>query len=339
MTDPSPIFYPFAGGTIRSNFGFRLLSPAPNTEALVGFSAFQIDFNVDSNLPNFSCDRELFVSKCADDSPFLTIYKTNSGYAIKAHNYGWFIVSQQGSQLTFIDTESCTQDEIEHWFLDQILPRVLTLHQRLVFHGSVVHNPACTLAFLGASGSGKSTISAQLCPPWEHMADDGLLLDYRQDGSCLVWPSYPYSRLNADSIESLSYSNNASSYVSKQCIKHPGSSTPQRITHIAVLEKAEKLELIPISQTKAFELLIEYPFRLDPTHPALLKQEFSMVSELVQQCQIALLRIPHQYQQLPIVKNQIRTWVQLRLSGYLTSSRTLYLLLNIIVDQRGVPNV
>lgn len=72
----------------------------------------------------------------------------------------------------------------------------LTLHGRLVLHASAVRRGGHALAFVGASGMGKSTLAAALCGTGcDLVADDVLRVDLDDAGAARVHPGSTESRL------------------------------------------------------------------------------------------------------------------------------------------------
>jgi hypothetical protein len=80
---------------------------------------------------------------------------------------------------------------------------MLSLTGQMVLHAAAVRTNTGAVAFLGAAGAGKSTLSASFCQGgWELIADDCVLLE-DTDGRLDAVPSYPGIRLWAESLGAL----------------------------------------------------------------------------------------------------------------------------------------
>lgn len=82
-----------------------------------------------------------------------------------------------------------------HLLLNQILPLVLSRRGRLVLHAGAVSIRGEVVAFIGPTGSGKSTLVAACANAGAAVvADDSLVVSLRGD-QWIAWPSYPAVRL------------------------------------------------------------------------------------------------------------------------------------------------
>ena len=86
-------------------------------------------------------------------------------------------------------------ETLRHLLLDQVLPRLLAQRGQLVLHAGAVRAGSRAIAFVGETGSGKSTLSGSFhvdgCPV---LSDDGLLVT-PEAGRALALPTYPSLRL------------------------------------------------------------------------------------------------------------------------------------------------
>jgi hypothetical protein len=92
---------------------------------------------------------------------------------------------------------------LRHLLLDHVIPLVLSTQRKLVLHASAVLGPGGVLAFMGPTGSGKSTLGLSLarhgCPV---VADDFLLL-HEENGRWVAVPSYEGVRLWPETVSEL----------------------------------------------------------------------------------------------------------------------------------------
>lgn len=88
-----------------------------------------------------------------------------------------------------------------HLLLNQILPLVLSRRGRLVLHAGAVAIGGEVFAFVGPTGSGKSTLVAACANAGaEVVADDGVVISLHGD-RWMAWPSYPAIRLWSSALE------------------------------------------------------------------------------------------------------------------------------------------
>src|SRR2546422_4756257 len=125
----------------------------------------------------------------------LTIGRCRSGFLVRFPGLAVFLVSRDGYRVLGVQRRGTRPPIVAHLFLSQVLPLALSQQGRLVMHASAVATPHGAVAFLGAAGQGKSTLSASFVRrSFPLLTDDGLLLV--EDGATLAGvPSYPEIRL------------------------------------------------------------------------------------------------------------------------------------------------
>lgn len=138
-----------------------------------------------------------------DGGVWAAFYRTPFGFLIRFPNLADFEVSADGAQVTGAPAPGVSAGTLEHLYLNQVLPMALSMQGALVYHGSAVALAGGAIAFLGASGRGKSTLATAFAVK-NHgfLTDDALIL--KQDRNCyLVHPSHPSVRLWEDSQRQL----------------------------------------------------------------------------------------------------------------------------------------
>jgi hypothetical protein len=108
-----------------------------------------------------------------------------------------FEISAAGDRIRYRLPDGIPEVTLRHLLLDQAVPRALTLRGLLVLHASAVATPWGAIGFLGASGTGKSTLAAALAREgWPHLSDDSLVLEPRPgEPSAVARASYRGIRL------------------------------------------------------------------------------------------------------------------------------------------------
>lgn len=236
-------------------------------------------------------------------------------YLLQAPDQADFTLVPSDTCITVDAKPGLADNTLEHLLLDQAIPRLLAGRGQLVVHASLVHVGQHTVAFLGRSGWGKSTLAALLhnrgIPA---LCDDCALLELR-DTRVFATPSYPGLRLYADSIAQAPKIapgvGPVSDYTDKQRIiglaLDPALLEPQPLAALYLLDDPENVaataQIEPISAAAACMALIEHGFRLDPTDPARTKRQLGQASAVAQAVPAFLLRHPRDFaRQDPLIE-------------------------------------
>ena len=108
----------------------------------------------------------------------LSCFTNGSRYHLRFSNRTDFTIAADGSSIRGYATGNHAIEAVRHDLLAQVLPRVLSHRGRLVLHASAVSTPHGVVAFLGNTGTGKSTIAASFSRlGLPAIADDCLVLD------------------------------------------------------------------------------------------------------------------------------------------------------------------
>jgi hypothetical protein len=138
-----------------------------------------------------------------DGVTWTLFYRKGADYLLRFPDLADFEVSADGTGVSCWPTPGTDEATVEHMLVNQVLPLALSRQGRLVFHASAVALADGAVAFMGASGRGKSTLTAGFAQGgFRFLTDDGLQLDECEDGY-LVRPSHPSIRLWKDSQEAL----------------------------------------------------------------------------------------------------------------------------------------
>lgn len=135
--------------------------------------------------------------------PWLSVARLDGGYLLRFPDYADFTVSRDGNRIVCHPAPRLPATTLGHLLLDQVLPLALSRRGALALHASAVHVPRLgTIAFVGPTGTGKSTLAAALtmhgCAV---VTDDCLVVDVAS--GCLAVPAYPGFRLWRDARDGL----------------------------------------------------------------------------------------------------------------------------------------
>lgn len=250
-----------------------------------------------------------------DGTLWLQFYRTPSGYLLRFTDLADFEVSADGQNICCWPMPETSDSTIEHLYLNQILPLTLGQQGKLVFHASAVEIGEVAVAFMGASGRGKSTLATSFATNGlRFLTDDGLVVEPR-DGHYDALPSHPSIRLWQDSEQAL---------MSQHAIKAPpvqfttkarflsGSTIgfcehPRPLHQIYFLGegKTEQFVCNRMSPAVAFIELVKHSFILDSEAPRVLANQFDTLSQLTQQIPCYHLDYPRSFATVPAVRQAL----------------------------------
>lgn len=202
---------------------------------------------------------------------------------------------------------------IQHLLDDQILPRILAHEGELVLHAAGVAAADGAILFIGASGSGKSSLAAAM-HNWGFrlLGDDAIIAS--TDGNSAARAVYRSLRLFPDSIAALVHSSAevtpVATYTSKQNVGYPDDRPPEQALPIKaafLLDPAgsENVAVKPLSAPEACMAFVEHSFWMDPTDLSRTKQRMTKASALAISVPAFLLTYPRDYSVLPAVLHAV----------------------------------
>ena len=138
-----------------------------------------------------------------DGTLWTAFYRTNDGYLLRFPDLADFQVSADALHVTGFPVPEVSDATVQHLYLNQVLPLVLSKQGKLVFHASAVEVAGGAIAFAAESGRGKSTLAASFAVSgFRFLTDDGLVVEPTDDGHRIL-PSHPSIRLWEDSETAL----------------------------------------------------------------------------------------------------------------------------------------
>ena len=127
---------------------------------------------------------------------WLTFGRTAAGYLLRVRAFADFVIDRNVTAVVAHPAADLPVDTLRHLLVDQVLPLVVDGRGRPALHASAVHlGRRGTVAFVGESWRGKSTMAAALAARGGRIVtDDCLALGVRKDGADVL-PGYPGLRL------------------------------------------------------------------------------------------------------------------------------------------------
>jgi len=139
----------------------------------------------------------------ADGSIWMNFYRVSDGILLRFPGLADFGVAIDGSEACCWVVPGIDDGTLEHLFLNQVLPLLQSARGDLIFHASAVEVAGGAIAFLGASGRGKSTLAASFAiSGMPFLTDDGFRLELTPNGYDVL-PSHPSVRIWDDTQSAL----------------------------------------------------------------------------------------------------------------------------------------
>jgi hypothetical protein len=196
-----------------------------------------------------------------------------------------------------------------------VVPSVLSLQHRPVFHAGAVAMGDGAAAFVGISGRGKSTLVTYLALNGHALlTDDGMELAVGTD-QFLALPAHPSVRLWEDSRRALLPEDAkrapAVPYTIKErfiddtliaCCRQP---LPLRHAYFLGEGTSADVRIGPMTAQEAHMAWVKHAFLLDPHDPARMRSLFLQVAALAEQSISYRLDFPRRYDVLPHVRTAL----------------------------------
>jgi hypothetical protein len=225
------------------------------------------------------------------------------GWVVEFPELAEFRISPSATEVRVQTRRATPAFTVRHLLLNQILPLMLSRQGRMVLHaGAVAINGAVT-AFVGPTGSGKSTLVAACARAGAEVVSDDCVVVSREGTRWMAVPSYPALRLWSSALEHLGWSPDDRTAASHYTDKHrvgPAASDWQfaggpyplvRLIRLATVEPVRPLAVDLYSQV----------FRLDVRDQAEALQMFHAVADLAAQVEVRDLAAPAAQRDAPAV--------------------------------------
>lgn len=258
----------------------------------------------------------------ADGTPWLRCAKVSSGYLLHFPNLASFVFDTSSGSIRCVPQQQTPPHTLRHLLLDQVLPLVLNHKGKEVLHGAAVVTPYGACAFVGPTGTGKSTLAASfLSAGYSVLTDDCVVLDAR-GGDIVAVPAYPGLRLWDDAIDAIFGTTGSCApvahYTPKQRFTAALSATPfyasaVPLAGIYVLGSSDAAhaipaptpEMHPLAEREALMTLLSLAFKLDILDHRMLMREFDFLHRLVTQIPVRRLTVPDSLAALPAVHTAV----------------------------------
>lgn len=249
-----------------------------------------------------------------DGDTTVQFFRTGQGYLVRFCGMADFAITEANWSVACTPAPECELAGFEDLYLNQVAPLILSHQGATILHASAAAGPLGSLAFVGATGRGKSTLAAGCAKAgFGFMSDDGLLIE-RKGSGWLARPNRPVFRLRADSIAAVTESSpdgDDDEFDAKQRLAAspllPFHDSPQALCRIYFLgnQETDSVCFTPLRPAEALTQLLEHSFILDAEDKMRMGTHFSILAELAELPICFSLDYPRRYDVLPTVVETI----------------------------------
>lgn len=192
--------YEWAGLDLTADFALPELSEAPR--ACVSGRGWRLRRVNGRARGRLRTPRRWFHDWVAPDHRlWLSFARHHGGYRLRFRDWADFEVDPRRRLITGHARRGTPNHTFNHLLLDQVMPLVVGGPDCVALHGSVVDIDGGAVAFLGATGHGKSTLAACLARRGHTVLSDDCCVLRRTAAGFEVAPTYPGLRLFSASVD------------------------------------------------------------------------------------------------------------------------------------------
>ncbi len=244
-----------------------------------------------------------------DGEETLLFHRTDTGVVLRFVGLADFALNFETGHVTCTPEPDVPDEALADLQFNQVVPLIMGHQGELVLHASAVRIGDGVIAFLGATGRGKSTLAAAMaragCP---FLTDDGLILD-QIGGRYVVRPRRPILRLRPDSeaaildlpetdfpdCDQLKTRVNARASI-------PFCDEALPLTALYFLPEPHprnEPEIVPLPPSGALPALMGHSFILDVEDRPRVRRHFENIADLARRADCYTLDYPRTYESLP----------------------------------------
>jgi hypothetical protein len=242
-----------------------------------------------------------------DGARWAEFHRLGQQYLVRFSGLADFSVSRDGLTVHCWPASKIPNETVQNLYLNQVLPLALSRQGKLVLHAGAVEVGGRGLAFAGASGQGKSTLTASFARSgFRFLTDDGLALT-KVGNDWNIAPSHPSIRLWQDSEEALmplQFTSKSRFLAGDEIVL---CDQPRPLHRMYFLGDGNAAEPVfePLKPGEALIQLVEHSFLLDVEERETLIAHFDELCSLVQSPVWYRLDYPRRFEDLPRVRQAI----------------------------------
>jgi hypothetical protein len=259
--------------------------------------------------------------RAPDERPWLSFARHRGGYRLRFRDFADFDVCLSRRLITGHARRGTPDHTFNHLLLDQVMPLVIGAADCFALHGSVVDIDGGAVAFLGATGHGKSTLAACLSRRGHAVLSDDCCVLWRTSAGFDVAPTYPGLRLFSESISQVfgdveSPRVRVSHYSSKERIvprtpaaRAPGQRVPLRRLYVipppAQLSGADRARIDRRTWREGTLDVVGATFYLDVKDEGRAREGFELAAEAAGSSRVRVLTFPWNLAALETVADEV----------------------------------
>ena len=255
-----------------------------------------------------------------DETVWTEFFRVPEGYLLRFPGLADFVVSADGERVQAYPLTDTSAGALEHLYINQVFPLALSRQGRPAFHASVVTAGDGVVAFMGASGMGKSTLATAFARNGaSFLTDDGMLIEESASG-VMVLPNHPSVRLWDDSVAALIDSDMEKapevSFTNKSRLiagdRLPYCDEPKRLLAVFVLnwEEVPKCRFERLHGVAQVMAWLSHSFLLDVGDRDLIARHFEWTHRVSSVVPTFALDYPRDYKYLPAVRECVLRQLQ-----------------------------
>lgn len=240
-------------------------------------------------------------------------HRLSDGYLLRFPGLADYELDTTAESVRCIPVPGVSADTVWHLYYNQVLPLALSHQGQLVFHASAVEIEGRAVAFLGASGKGKSTLAASFASSGSpFLTDDGLVLEHSDAAGWRALPSQPSIRLWGDSQRALVAEGAPAApalefttkgrFLSNPALAHSNEPRPLKCLYFLGDGSAQEPTLQRLPPSEALIELVKHSFLLDIDERQMLAAHFDELVSLVAKVPCVRFDYPRKFDTLAQVR-------------------------------------
>jgi hypothetical protein len=250
----------------------------------------------------------IFETRAADGGVWVGLRGSGNRYVLSFPTQVDFLLDLAARTVVYDARADTAENSLRHLLIDQVVPHLLAADSGLVLHASAVATAEGALAFVGPSGTGKSSLAAALVTRGATLLADDFLLLRETDEGYEATAAYPSLRLWEDAAEHFTGAAadlpTVSAYTDKRrwAVAPPATDAAHPLRAIVILGRqpgngadGPACEMSWARGSDAFVALFKQGYRIARDDRAGQVEEQSRYSRLVERVPLMLLRHRHDY--------------------------------------------
>jgi hypothetical protein len=249
------------------------------------------------------------------DTSWAQFYRVATGFLLRFPDVVDIVISRDASYAEATPVPDVPAALVEHVLLNQVTPLAQSGQGATVLHASAVIVDEVSVAFLGPSGRGKSTLAANFaCNGYPFIAEDALQLDLARSDIVAI-PGHPSIRLRPDA-ESAVFAGDASLAQREETLSKtrfasgcalPFRSDPAKLHCVFVLgcETVQEPFVAQVSPSEALHQLIRNSFLLEVDDRTAMASHFAHLADVAERVPVFQLEFPRRFEVLAAVRQTV----------------------------------